>query len=102
MLYFFGITHKFISFMQSGMYFDFIIKKFSEIFVKNILISGATFFCEKFLVEFISRKLFDNFTLRFSLWVINRSFELSSIFYIITCIFILLGLVAEFWFLFLF
>jgi hypothetical protein len=53
--------------MQSGLYLDFIAKKLAEIFVKNILVFGATFFGEKFVVEFLSRKLFDKLTTHASL-----------------------------------
>ena len=67
MTYFFAITHKFVSFMQSGMYLDYIVKKISEIFVKNVLIYGATFFGEKFIIEFLTRKFLDHFTTNFSL-----------------------------------
>lgn len=100
MLKFFGITHKFITFMQSGMYLDYIVKKFSEIFVKNFLIYGATFFGEKFLVEFISRKSFDKLTSSLSSWIVNRSFETSSIFHLTVCFIIGVVLLLEFTFLF--
>lgn len=100
MLKFFGITHKFITFVQSGMYLDYIIKKLSEIFVKNVLIFGSSFFGEKFLVEFISRKTFDKLTSNLSLWIINRSYETSSFFHLFVCFLIFCLLFLELVFLF--
>ena len=59
MIYLFAITHEFISFMQSGMYLDYIVKKLGEILVKNLLCSTSIFFGEKFIVEFLSKKTID-------------------------------------------
>jgi hypothetical protein len=36
------------NFFKSGSYIDFILKKFSEIFAKNVFIFGAGFFAEKY------------------------------------------------------
>ena len=42
---------------QSGFYFDFIFKKLGEVFVRNVFIYSALFFGEKFLIEFLTKKL---------------------------------------------
>jgi hypothetical protein len=61
MLNCFFFTKNLFNFFQSGLYIDFIIKKFSEIFVKEVLVSTCTFFCEKYLIEFFTKKILDNF-----------------------------------------
>lgn len=86
--------------MQSGMYLDFIVKKISEIFIKNVLIYGSTFFGEKFLIEFISKKSFDKLTSNLSLWIVNRSYEHSSLFHLTICFLLLFLLFSELVFLF--
>jgi hypothetical protein len=63
--------------MQSGMYFDYVIKKIAEIFVRNVFIYSATFFGEKFVIEFISKKTIDNLTFFFNLVFLNRNYTYS-------------------------
>ena len=75
MLFFFGLTRKFINFAQSGMYLDYIIKKCVEPCIRNILVYGAIFFGEKFMIEFLSRKAFDRITLRITDDFINKSYD---------------------------
>jgi hypothetical protein len=86
--------------MQSGMYFDYVIKKIAEIFVRNVFIYSATFFGEKFIIEFISKKTMDNLTSFFNLIFLNRNYT-YSLFYnnlIITLLFCFLF--VEFYFIF--
>ena len=59
MLNSFLFSHKFSVFSQSGFNIDFIIKKLSEIFIRNFLIYGAQFFSEKFIIEYITKKSFN-------------------------------------------
>lgn len=56
----FIFTQSFTNFLQSSFYFDYIIKKLSEIFVKNYLVYTSLFFGEKFVIELLSKKLVDN------------------------------------------
>ena len=42
---------------KSGFYFDFFTKKVLEVFIRNFLIYSALFFGEKFLIEFLTKKL---------------------------------------------
>lgn len=48
-------------FSQNGFYLDFIYKKVAEIFIRNFLIYGAQFFGEKYLIEFLTKNIFNNF-----------------------------------------
>lgn len=43
------------NFFKSSFYFDFFIKKLSESFVRNLSIYTAIFFCEKFLIEYLTQ-----------------------------------------------
>lgn len=42
---------------KSGFYFDFFTKKVLEVFIRNFLIYSALFFGEKFLIEFLTKKI---------------------------------------------
>lgn len=55
------ITFKFFKFVQSGFYIDFIFKKISEIFVRNIFIYSSIFFGEKYMIEYLTKKTIDGF-----------------------------------------
>ena len=46
---------------QSGFYFDFILKKFADVFIRNVFINAALFFGEKYMIEHITKKIVDNF-----------------------------------------
>jgi len=46
---------------QSGFYFDFFLKKLSEVFIRNIFIYAALFFGEKYLIEQLTKKIIHNF-----------------------------------------
>lgn len=59
MLYNFFITFKFHRFCQSGCYFDFFYKKFSEVFIRNVFIYAAQFVGEKYMIEVLTKKIVD-------------------------------------------
>jgi hypothetical protein len=82
--------------MQSGMYLDYMVKKLAEIFVRNVLIYGASFFGEKFVVEFLSRKSLDKLTSKLGLLVLNSSYEPASLYHTITYLFMAAVLLLEF------
>lgn len=46
---------------QSGFYIDFFLKKLADIFVRNVFIFSSLFFGEKYMIERITRKVFDFF-----------------------------------------
>ena len=60
MLYNFFISFKFVRFCQSGMYFDFFYKKISEVFLRNVFIYLGQFFAEKYMIEFLTKKIIVN------------------------------------------
>lgn len=55
------IKFKFFKFVQSGFYIDFIVKKISEMFIRNIFIYSSIFFGEKFMIEYLTKKTIDSF-----------------------------------------
>jgi len=55
------ILFKFFRFVQSGFYMDFIFKKISEMFIRNIFIYSSVFFGEKFMIEYLTKKTIDSF-----------------------------------------
>ena len=69
-------SFKFFRFIQTGLYVDFFFKKIIEIFVKNYLILTAQFFGEKYIIEFLTKKIIDS-------WFFNNNkifgfFELTQ------------------------
>jgi len=69
MLYNFFISFKFHRFCQSGFYIDFFFKKIAEVFIRNIFIYLAQFFAEKYMIEFLTKKIVIN-----SIFYFNRCF----------------------------
>jgi hypothetical protein len=55
------ILFKFFKFVQSGFYMDFIFKKLSEMFIRNVFIYSSVFFGEKFMIEYLTKKTIDSF-----------------------------------------
>ena len=53
--------NKWLGKAQSGFYFDFIIKKLGEVFIRNIFIYAALFFGEKYMIEHLTKKVVDSF-----------------------------------------
>lgn len=43
------------------MYFDFLYKKFSEVFIRNVFVYTSQFFGEKYIIEVLTKKIIDNF-----------------------------------------
>lgn len=69
-------------FIQSGLYFDFLIKKIGEIFVKNFMVLTPLFFGEKYLIEVLTKKIIENFLTRFNKLVGLSSLTFFNFFYI--------------------
>lgn len=55
------INFKFFKFVQSGFYIDFIFKKLSEMFIRNVFIYSSLFFGEKYMIEYLTKKTIDSF-----------------------------------------
>lgn len=88
------LTQKLINFFQSSFYYDYIIKKISEVFVKNIFIYSSLFFGEKYMIEFLTKKIIDNIIIVFNNNYFNNSFSfnfffLQVIFFFFSFIFLL-------------
>lgn len=75
MLKLFIFKYDFFKFIQSGFYLDFIIKKISETFVKNYFIYSSHYFGEKYVIEYITKKIIES-------WVFNsnKNFFFFSLF----------------------
>jgi hypothetical protein len=61
--------------MQSGLYVDYIIKKLSEIFIKNVFVYSSIFFGEKFIIEFLSKKILNNLTFVVNSYFLNKEYS---------------------------
>ena len=62
MLNLFFTSFNFHRFCQSGFYLDFFVKKFSEVFIRNVYIYSAQFFGEKYIIEELTKKIFKKIT----------------------------------------
>ena len=76
MLKFKIVTFNFFRFIQSGLYFDFFIKKIIELFVKNVFVYSAQFLGEKYMIEYITKKIIDS-----SIFNMNRFININDLFY---------------------
>jgi hypothetical protein len=87
------ITFKFSRFCQSGCYFDFFLKKLSDVFVRNVFVYTSQFFAEKYMIEVLTKKIIDK-----SIYVVNKYNGWNKLNYftffmqLITVIFYFLGL----------
>lgn len=63
-------------FCQSGFYVDFFVKKFGEVFVRNVLIYGAQFFGEKYMIEYLTKRFFES-----SIWYLNSKLEFNKLYF---------------------
>lgn len=64
MLHFPKKRYKWSGRAQSGFYIDFFLKKFAEVFIRNIFIYSSLFFGEKYMIEYLTKKIVDNFIYR--------------------------------------
>ncbi len=76
MLKFNVLTFRFFRFIQSGLYVDFFLKKLSEVFVRNFFIYSAHYFGEKYMIEYLTKKIIDS-----SIFNTNRIIGLTELFY---------------------
>ena len=88
MLYSFFCTREFKRAAQSGFYIDFFLKNIFEALVRNILIYSAQFFCEKYIIEFFTKKIFVNITYVFNYFFKSSNFSFKIFFVqLLTCFF---------------
>jgi hypothetical protein len=76
MLKFIIVKFNFFRFIQSGLYLDFFLKKLIEIFVKNVFVYSAQFMGEKYMIEFLTKKVIDS-----SIFNVNKIINLNDLFY---------------------
>ena len=76
MLKFKIVTFNFFRFIQSGLYFDFFIKKLVELFVKNVFVYASQFLGEKYMIEYITKKIIDS-----SIFNVNKFTNINDLFY---------------------
>jgi hypothetical protein len=72
---------RFINFFQSGFYLDYFIKKLVETLSRSLLVWAATFFGEKFFVEYLTKKSMDSMVSWANLFTFNRE-NYSSLFFL--------------------
>ena len=82
------------NFFKSSFYLDFFIKKVAESVLRNLNIYTSLFFCEKFLIEFVTQVSVDRAVRFASGLMLSREFFFESIFcQLITLTFYFLALV---------
>jgi len=67
---------------QSGFYIDFFLKKLAEMFIRNIFISSALFFGEKYMIEHLTKKIVDSFIFNSNKFIGWTNLNYSWFFYI--------------------
>lgn len=90
----FFLNFKFHRFFQSGGYIDFFLKKFSEVFLKNVFIYVSQFFAEKYLIEILTKKVIDS-----SIFTLNQYlgwFKLEYFNFFLQFLYILFYLISFF------
>nr|YP_004841709.1 Ymf57 [Ichthyophthirius multifiliis]AEL89251.1 Ymf57 [Ichthyophthirius multifiliis] len=60
------ISFRFFKYIQTGFLLDFFFKKLSEMIIKNIFIYSSLFFGEKYIIEFLTKKIINNLLFNFS------------------------------------
>jgi len=66
MLKFNVFNFRFYRFIQNGLFVDYYLKKIVEIFVRNIFVYTSQFFGEKYIVEYLTKKVVSNVTFQSS------------------------------------
>lgn len=74
------LTFRFFRFVQCGFYIDFILKKFTEMFVRNFFVYASTFFGEKFYIEYLTKKIIDSYVFESNRNYFTYSFGFSAFF----------------------
>ena len=80
MLYSYFMTKDFKKAAQSGFYIDFFLKNVFEAFVRNVLIYTAQFFCEKYIIEHFTKKIFFNITYIINVFNNSTNFDYKYFF----------------------
>ena len=102
MLYSFFLTEDFKRASQSGFYIDFFLKNVFEAIVRNVLIYSAQFFCEKYMVEHFTKKIFVNVTYYFNYFFKSSTFNYKVFFVQLLTIIFYIGTLVNFCLIFFF
>lgn len=65
---------------QSGFYIDFFLKNIFENIIRNALVYTAQFFCEKYVIEYFTKKIFVNITYLFNQLNKSTNFNITYFF----------------------
>ena len=76
---------------QSGFYVDFFFKNIFEATVRNLLIYTAQFFCEKYIIEFFTKKIFFNITYFINIFNKSTNFNYKYFFTQLIVLFFYVG-----------
>ena len=70
MLYIYVVKYNYFRFSQAGLYFDFFLKKISELFVRNVFLYTSQYFGEKYFIEVFTKKFISK-----SIFFLNNFFS---------------------------
>lgn len=74
--------YKWVGRAQSGFYIDFIFKKFSDVFLRNVFMATAMFFGEKYMVEHLTKKTTDFFIFNTNRYIGLNNLNYTAFFYV--------------------
>jgi len=94
MLHSIFFSFDFARFCQCGCYFDFFYKKCTEMFVRNVFIYSSQFFAEKYMIEYLTRRIIDKIIYVSNKWLGWSKLSYSTFFIqILTIIFYSLSVI---------
>lgn len=80
LLYSYFFSKKFKLGNQSGYYIDFLLKHFFESVLRSVFLYTAQFFCEKYIIEGYTKKIFSNSIYFINLFFKTNNFDFSFFF----------------------
>ena len=94
MLKFIFFKNSFFKAVQNNLFLDYLIKKISEILVKNLYIYTAIFFGEKYVIEHFTKKIIETYIFHFNQQTNFFTFFYSYFFiFNISMIFLIISLI---------
>lgn len=86
------------NYYQSSFYIDFFIKKLSAKFAKNLLVSTALFFCEKYLIEYTTKKFKDAYLSAYTRLYTSSIYFFNTFFCQVVIAMLYIIALAELWY----
>jgi len=83
MLFLIFFNYIFFINMQSGFFIDFFLKKFIDVIVRNVFIYSGLFFGEKYIIEVLTKTIFDIFICKLNVFFSYRLFNYARFFIIL-------------------